>query len=152
MEAREGPFLSSPSTWLFRKPRMLLLCTSAVTGRLISLAKNPWLDSGHVDRGAIARREGGGGHAYDSGVSFPNSQYGDRYPVARVTLVALVREVSRQHAKKAAQGGGLKPPPMVPIGYLTALAGPLPRRTLLTVQDPRSSAMTNGTARRRAVV
>jgi len=57
---------------------------------------------GHVDLGAIARREGGGDHAYGGGVTFPNSRYGDPYPVARVTLLALVREVNGQHAKKAA--------------------------------------------------
>jgi len=68
----------------------------------ISLGRNPWLNSGHVDLGALARREEGGGHAYAAGVTFPNSQYGDPYSVARVNLLALVREVNRQHAKKAA--------------------------------------------------
>ena len=96
------PFLRFAPYLVFPQAEYTVTLYNRGDGLAVSLGRNPWLKSGHVDLGAIARREGGGGHAYAAGVTFPNSQYGDPYSVARVNLLALVREVNRQHAKKAA--------------------------------------------------
>jgi len=96
------PFLRYAPYMAFPQAKYALTLYKRGEGLAISLGKNPWLTFPHVDLGAIARREGGGGHSYAASVPFPNHVYGNPYPVARLNLIALVREVARLEAKKAA--------------------------------------------------